>query len=96
MLQAKALSPPSRQINTLLLLEVKSSLKTIDSKIDNLTPCLDRVKQRVDSHDARLVQLAARVSDAKDAGVSSAQTRLKMDKILKLIHANNVDLKARC
>lgn len=42
-----------------LLLEVKSSLKTIDSKIDHLASHLDQVKQRVDSHDTCITQLEA-------------------------------------
>ncbi|KAJ1199418.1 hypothetical protein NDU88_003254 [Pleurodeles waltl] len=37
-----------------LLMDVKTSLKTIDAKIDLLTNHLDHVKQRVDKYEARL------------------------------------------
>ncbi|KAJ1117890.1 hypothetical protein NDU88_006086 [Pleurodeles waltl] len=37
-----------------MLLDVKTSLKTIDGNLDLLTAHLDQVKQRVDTHEFRL------------------------------------------
>ncbi|KAJ1171073.1 hypothetical protein NDU88_002944 [Pleurodeles waltl] len=46
------------------LRDIKSSQKTLDTKLDLLTNRLDRVKQRMDKHEIRLDHLENCVSDA--------------------------------
>ncbi|KAJ1214260.1 hypothetical protein NDU88_001885 [Pleurodeles waltl] len=80
---------------TELLIEVKSSLKSIDAKIDILTNRLDQVKQRVDKHEHRLDVLENHMSNTDDSQAESEEHLLKMDNILYLIQMKNEDLEAR-
>ncbi|KAJ1213385.1 hypothetical protein NDU88_001022 [Pleurodeles waltl] len=92
-------SPPEEDLDELdlkeILLNVKTSLKTIDGKLDLLTARLDQVKQCVDMHESRLDNLETRISDIDDQQTESKEQLLKMDRILDIINAKNEDLEAR-
>lgn len=77
------------------MLEMRSSLRTIDSKLDVFTSQLESVKQKVDTHETRLDVLENRHSDLHDFQVETKEQVLQMDKVLGLLRAKNEDLEAR-
>lgn len=78
-----------------ILLEVRSSLKTIDIKIDALQSGLDSVKQKVVVHENRLDIQENRDSDTQDAHTETRSQILGMEKVLEAIKNKNEDLEAR-
>ncbi|KAJ1153855.1 hypothetical protein NDU88_006613 [Pleurodeles waltl] len=78
-----------------ILMDVKTSLRTKDGKMDLLTARLDQVKQWVDTHESRLDGLENRISDIDDQQFKSREHQLKIDKVLDVIKAKNEDLEAR-
>ncbi|KAJ1184473.1 hypothetical protein NDU88_001279 [Pleurodeles waltl] len=78
-----------------LLMEVKSSLKTIDMNLDILTSRLDLMKQCVDKHESRLDHLENHASNVDDFHADTEEHLLKMDKDLDIIKAKNEDLETR-
>ncbi|KAJ1107217.1 hypothetical protein NDU88_004610 [Pleurodeles waltl] len=62
-----------------LMLEMRSSLRNIDTKLDNLTNQLDSVKTQVATHEMRLDTLEARQSECNEFQVETRDQLLHMD-----------------
>ncbi|XP_078539581.1 uncharacterized protein LOC144824337 [Lissotriton helveticus] len=78
-----------------IMLDVKSTVTCMAAQPNQLSTHLDAAKSRVDSHDAHLLHVESRVSDAEDTTTQVLHKLLKMDKILKLIQNKNKDLEVR-
>ncbi|KAJ1122019.1 hypothetical protein NDU88_000525 [Pleurodeles waltl] len=66
-----------------MFLELKTSLTSIDAKLDHLTEQLYRIMTRVDDHDSRLDRLEAPTSDMKDQRQGERAQLLQMEKVLE-------------
>ncbi|KAJ1200066.1 hypothetical protein NDU88_003894 [Pleurodeles waltl] len=78
-----------------LLIQLKSSFKTVHVKLDILTSLLDQMKQHVDMHEDRLDHFENCVSNVDDAQADFKGYLLRMDNVLNIIKAKNEDLEER-
>ncbi|KAJ1081654.1 hypothetical protein NDU88_001832 [Pleurodeles waltl] len=78
-----------------MFLDLKSSLAGIDAKLDHLTEQMDRIRARVDKHDACFEQLESRTSELEDQGRGGRERLLQMKRVLEVIRNKNEDLEAR-
>ena len=77
-----------------LLTEVRSGLRSIDSKIDTLTNRLDHMHDRIDKHGGRLDQVEPRISAVEDEAALRNEQLLRVERVLTVIKAKNKDLEA--
>ncbi|KAJ1108071.1 hypothetical protein NDU88_005454 [Pleurodeles waltl] len=73
---------------------MQQSLTKIDSKIDALTFCMNRMTERLDRHAERLDMAESRISKVEDEQLSTTVTQKRVDKLL-MLQAKTEDLAAR-
>ncbi|KAJ1118576.1 hypothetical protein NDU88_006767 [Pleurodeles waltl] len=78
-----------------MFMELKTSLAGIDAKLDHVTEQLDRIRARVDDHDARFETLETRTSEIEDARSGDREQIAQMERLLEVIRNKNEDLEAR-
>lgn len=78
-----------------LMLEVRSSLRSIDTKLDNMTSQLESVKTLVGTHETRLDCLENRHTECCEFQQEFKQHITNLEKEVELLRAKADDLEAR-